>query len=100
MFYVSKEDEEQYVNDIALLHYVIMREQGRIPWGDIIEEEDEISSSESDSEPDLREVEEYFPHRVPKKSRLNRQIKNSEIVLRKHTTCSGGITSVKVLMGL
>lgn len=100
MFSVSKEDEEQYVKDIALLHRVTMREQGRIPQGDITEEEDEISSNESDPEPDLKEAEEFFPHRVPKKSRLNQQTKNSEVILREYTTRSGRITSVIVPVGL
>lgn len=52
LFYVSKEDEDRYVKDVALLRRVTMREQGRSPPEDITEEE-KISSNKSDPESDL-----------------------------------------------
>ncbi len=58
LFWVSEEDEAQYVKDTALLHRVKMRERGRIPLEDLTEEE-EIPSSESDPEPDLNDDEDF-----------------------------------------
>ena len=93
LFYVSKEDEEQYVKDIALLHRVRMRKQGKVPPKDVIEEE--MSSSESDPEPDLNKNGDLSFHRVQKQSKPKQQIEN-EIIIREYTTRSGRLTSVKL----
>lgn len=74
---MSKEDEDHYAKDAALLRRLTIREQGRVPPEDITYEEG-ISSSKSDPEPDL----------------------NEEIGIREHTTRSGRITSVKLPAGL
>ena len=95
LFYISKEDENPYEKDVALLRRVTMREQGKVPYEDITEEEEEKSSSESDPEPDLNE--DPYPHQVSKKSRTT---EDTEIILREHTTRSGRITSVKLPVGL
>lgn len=76
-----------------------MREQGRVLPEDITEEEG-ISASESDPEPDLNKDKDLHPHRAQKKSRPNQQIENEEIFVREHTTRSGRITSVKLPLGL
>ena len=60
---MSKEDEDQYVNDVALLRRVTMREQGRVPPENIIEEEG-TSCSKSDPEPDLDEDRNLYSHRA------------------------------------
>ena len=96
LFYISKEDENQYNNDVALLHRVKMREHGRVPPEDITDEEEERSSSESDPEPDLNETEDLYSHRITKKLRPTQPTENAEIILREHTTRSGRITSVKL----
>lgn len=62
LFYISKEDENQYINDVALLRRVTMREQRRVPPEDITEEEEGISSSESDPELDLNKDRNLYPH--------------------------------------
>lgn len=72
-----------------------MRKQGRVPYEDITEEEEEKSSSESDPGSDLNQ--DPYPHQVPKKSRTT---DHAEIILREHTTRSGRITSVKLPVGL
>lgn len=77
-----------------------MREQRRVLPEDITDEEEERSSSESDSKPDLNKTEDLYPHRITKKSRPNQQTKNAKIILCEHTTCSGQITSVKLLVRL
>lgn len=101
LFYISKEDENQYINDVALLRSVTMREQGRVLPDDITEEEEGISSSESDPEPDLNKDGDLYPHRAQKKkSRSGQQTENAGIVLREHTTRSGQISSVKLPLGL
>ena len=74
-----------------------MREQGRVPPEDVTEEE--MSSSESDPEPDLNENGDLLFHRVQKQSKPKQQIEN-EIIIRKHTTRSGQLTSVKLPAGL
>ena len=99
LFYVSKDDENQYVNDVALLRRVTIREQGRVAPEDITEEE-ETSSSESDPEPDLNDNENSHPIQAPKKLKSKQQTENKEIILREHVTRSGRITSVKVPVGL
>lgn len=66
LFYVSKEDEDQYVKDVALLCRVTMRKQGRILLEDITEEE-RMSSSESDPEPNLNEDKDLYPEQTQKK---------------------------------
>ena len=58
---MSKEDEDQYVNDVALPCRVTMREQGRVPPEDITEEKG-TSCSESDPKPDLNEDGDLYPH--------------------------------------
>ncbi|MCJ1342940.1 hypothetical protein MMC31_001129 [Peltigera leucophlebia] len=87
LFYVSKEDEDQYIEDVALLCRVTMREQVRVPPEDITEEEG-ISSSESDSEPDSNEDGDLHPHQAQKGSRPKQQKENE------YTTRSGQLTSV------
>lgn len=84
LFYVSKEDEDQYVNDVVLLRRVTMRGQGRVPPEDITEEEG-TSCSESDPKPDLNEDGDLYPHRAQKESRPKQQIENEEVVIREHT---------------
>lgn len=49
LFYISKKDQNQYEKDITLLCYVIIHEQGRVLYEDIIEKEEEKSSSELDT---------------------------------------------------
>ena len=100
LFYISKEDENQYNNDVALLHRVKMREHGRVPPEDITDGEEERSSSKSDPEPDLNETEDLYSHRITKKLRPTQPTENAEIILREHTTRSGRITSVKLPVGL
>lgn len=97
LFNISKEDENQYEKDVALLRHVTMREQGRVPHEDITEAEEEKSSNESDPGPNLNEADDPYPHQVPKKSRT---IEHAEIILREHTTRSGRITTVKLPVGL
>ena len=53
LFYISKEDENQYINDVVLLYHVTICEQEKVPSKDIMEKEEEISSSKSDPKPDL-----------------------------------------------
>lgn len=48
LFYKSKKDENQYINNVALLYYIIIYDQGKIPSKNIIKEEEEILSSKSD----------------------------------------------------
>lgn len=74
-----------------------MREQGRVPPEDITEEE--MSSSESDPEPDLSENEDPPFYQVPQQTKSKQQPEN-EIVIREHTTRSGRLTSVKLPAGL
>ena len=98
-FYVSKEDEDQYVKDVALLRRVTMRKRGKIPLEGITEEE-RISSSESDPEPNLNEDEDLYPQQTQKTSRPKQQKGKEGIVIREHTARSGRITSIKLPAGL
>ena len=99
LYYVSKDDENQYINDVALLRRVTIREQGRVPREDITEEE-ETSSSESDPEPELNVNENSHPVPISRKLKSKQQTGNKEIVIREHITRSGRVTSVKVPVGL
>lgn len=119
LFYVSKEDEKQYVQDTALLRRVTLREQGRVPPEDITEEEQ--SSNESDPEPDLDDEEDETTHnishpRIVPKTTVTRSLKpllasteprsthqrdsKDNLIIREHITCSGRVTSFKVPAGL
>lgn len=60
-----------------------MREQGRVPPEDVTKEE--MSSSESDPEPDLNKNGDLPFHWVQKQSKPKQQPKN-EIIIREHTT--------------
>lgn len=76
LFYISRKDEDQYKKDVALLYYVTMHEQKRIPHNDITEEKDKKLSSESDLKPDLNK--DPYPHQIPKNSKI---IEDAEIIL-------------------
>ena len=95
LYYVSKDDENQYINNVALLYRVTIREEGRVPREDITGEE-ETSSSKSDPKPELNENENSHPVPISKKLRSKQQTGNKEIVIREHITRSGRVTSVKV----
>ncbi len=99
LYYVTKDDENQYINNVALLHRVTIREQGRVPREDITEKE-ETSSSKSNPEPELNENKNSHPVPISKKLRLKQQTGIKEIVIREHITRSGRVTSVKVPVGL
>lgn len=99
LFYVGKEDEAQYIEDIALLRRVKMREQGRVPPEDVTEEE--FISSESDPEPDLNDNEDFpysWRQTQPKPKRQAEDHKDT--IVHEHTTRSGRVTSFKLPPGL
>lgn len=52
-FYISKKEENQYINNVAFFCCITMRKQGRVPLEDITEEEEGILSSKSDPKLDL-----------------------------------------------
>lgn len=99
LYHVSKDDKNQYINNIVLLRRVTIREQGRVPHEDITEEE-ETSSSESDPEPELNVDKNSHPVSISRKLKSKQQIGNKEIVIREHITRSGQVTSVKIPVGL
>ncbi len=95
LYYVSKDDENQYINDVVLLRRVTILEQGRVPREDITEEE-ETSSSESDPKPELNENENSHPVPISKKI----EVKTTN---RKQGDCYSGAYNpfcVKVPVGL
>lgn len=91
LFYVGKEDEAQYIKDIALLRRVKMREQGRVPLEDVTEEE--ILPNESNPGPDLDDNED-FPYSGPQ-----RQLKPKDTIVHKHITRSDQVISFKLPRG-
>ena len=96
---MSKDDENQYIKNIALLCRVTIFEQKRVPREDITKEEETLSS-ESDHEPELNENENSHPVPISKKLKSKQQTGNKEIVIQEHITRSGRVTSVKVPVGL
>lgn len=102
LFWVSEEDEAQYVKDTALLHCVKMREQGRISLEDLTEEE-EMLLSKSDPEPDL-DNDDDFPHSEPQRQlkppKKRAENLKADTVVHEHITRSGSVTLFKVPRGL
>lgn len=100
LFYISKKDENQYINNVALLYYIIIYDQRKIPSKNIIKEEKEILSSKSDSKSKLNNNKDLYLYQTQKKLKLNLQIKNMEIVFCENIIYSSQITSVKLFFRL
>lgn len=71
LYYVSKDDKNQYINNVALLCHVTIRKQRRVPREDITKEK-ETSSSALDPKPELNVNENS--HLVP----ISRKLKSKE----------------------
>lgn len=96
---MSKDDKNQYINNVVLLCHVSICEQERVPRKDITKGE-ETSSSKLDPELELNKNENPHPVPISRKLKPKQQTGNKEIVIWEYITRSGRVTSIKVSVGL